>query len=112
MRAPCSRRCSLTTRAVAMLERIATAGSSTAAALEWRHFPRGRTRWKAAQGAGKAESYRPAPQRYRRLNPMLGLNAMPFNYAFAAGPSGLFSTTIERHNGVRGPRGSGAKILS
>ena len=71
MPATFSRRFSLTTRDVEMLESIATARYITAEALEWLHFPTWRTRWKAAKAAGKAESYRPAPHLYRRLNHLL-----------------------------------------
>jgi hypothetical protein len=57
----------VTRRDLEMLASIVVARYLTAEALEWLHFPTWRDRWKAAQAAGKADVYRPAPHLYRRL---------------------------------------------
>jgi hypothetical protein len=61
------RKFQVTRRDLEMLASIVVARYLTAEALEWLHWPTWRDRWKAAQAAGKAAEYRPAPHLYRRL---------------------------------------------
>ncbi|MBA3470398.1 MAG: replication-relaxation family protein [Herpetosiphonaceae bacterium] len=62
------RKFQVTKRDLDMLASIVVARYLTAEALEWLHWPTWRDRWKAAQAAGKADEYRPAPHLYRRLS--------------------------------------------